>query len=249
MAPTIPLPDDITRTVFDALLAEYPSVLQSVAAAKGKPKPGQKTLSQVDEYRYVDAPNAFGVDGPRREGMGLEDVKMLVEWKLRHGTFRPNLMTLITSNPPPSIPPAIQSALTIYKSTSAKAALPPLTALRGIGPATASLILAVHDPAHAIFFSDEAFRWLCRGGESRAPIRYTAAEYGELCVRAEVLVRRLGVKAVEVERVAFVLMSGQSGKTAVKPAMKPTVKPVVKKRASSPADAGTGLRRSKRLKA
>ncbi|KAF4589275.1 hypothetical protein GQ602_003164 [Ophiocordyceps camponoti-floridani] len=104
MAASVPLPDDITRTAFDSLLAEYPSVLQSVAVAKGIVKPGQKTLSQLDEYRYVDAPNAFGMDVPRRE-MTLEDVKMLVEWKLRHGTFRPNLMTLISSNPPSSIPP------------------------------------------------------------------------------------------------------------------------------------------------
>ena len=35
-----------------------------------------------------------------------------------------------------------------------------LTALRGIGPATASLILSSHEPSQIPFFSDELFRWL-----------------------------------------------------------------------------------------
>jgi hypothetical protein len=35
----------------------------------------------LDGYRYIDAPASFGADEGGKE-MGLEDVKLLVEWKL-----------------------------------------------------------------------------------------------------------------------------------------------------------------------
>lgn len=44
-------------------------------------KNGQKTLSELDQYRYVDAVDTFNLKKPKRE-MGLDDVKLLVEWKL-----------------------------------------------------------------------------------------------------------------------------------------------------------------------
>lgn len=44
-------------------------------------KDGQKTLSELDRYRYVDAVETFSLKGQKRE-MDLDDVKMLVEWKL-----------------------------------------------------------------------------------------------------------------------------------------------------------------------
>lgn len=44
-------------------------------------KPGQKTLVQLDHYRYTDAPTLFTLKKPSRP-MRLEDVKNLVEWKL-----------------------------------------------------------------------------------------------------------------------------------------------------------------------
>ncbi|RDA91277.1 hypothetical protein CP533_6324 [Ophiocordyceps camponoti-saundersi (nom. inval.)] len=78
-----------------------------------------------------------------------------------------------------------------------------------IGPATASLVLSVHDARACIFFSDEAFRWLCRDGDGGAAIRYTAAEYGALCEAAASVVRRIDVGAVEVEKVAYVVMRSE----------------------------------------
>ena len=44
-------------------------------------KDGQRTLSALDEYRYVEAPASFAA-GKSGKGMSLEDVKLLVEWKL-----------------------------------------------------------------------------------------------------------------------------------------------------------------------
>lgn len=115
-------------------------------------------------------------------------------------------MKLVSSNEPSFVKDTIQEAVQHYRDDSdVSAALDILTKLKGIGPATASLLLAVHDPEHVLFFADEAFYWLCCGG-SKAPIKYNQKEYAELNRRAQALAKRLSVKAVDIERVAFVLM-------------------------------------------
>jgi hypothetical protein len=43
-------------------------------------KPGQKTLSELDEYRYVEAINTFTPTS--KSPMTPDAVKLLVEWKL-----------------------------------------------------------------------------------------------------------------------------------------------------------------------
>lgn len=84
--------------------------------------------------------------------------------------------------------------------------------LRGVGPATASLLMAVMDPAGAIFFSDEAFAWLC--GDAKP--RYSAGEYRDLLRRAEGLKTRLGVGATEIEQVAYVAVrTGRAGEAGL----------------------------------
>ncbi len=103
----------------------------------------------------------------------------------------------------------IQDATKHYRDKSDPAgALDILTQLKGIGPATASLLLAVHDPDKVVFFADEAFYWLCCNG-SKAPIKYNPKEYKALNERATALADRLHVRAVDIERVAFVLMREQ----------------------------------------
>lgn len=85
-----------------------------------------------------------------------------------------------------------------------------LTELKGIGPATASLLLSVHAPGQVPFFSDELFRWTMwdesgkPGGWQRV-IKYSAKEYEALVKRVAKLVERLDVRAVDAEKVAWVL--------------------------------------------
>ncbi|KAL6413649.1 hypothetical protein AUP68_03170 [Ilyonectria robusta] len=115
-------------------------------------------------------------------------------------------MKLVTSNDPAVAKDIIQQALDGYrKDSNAQAALDILTKLRGIGPATASLLLTVHDPDQVIFFSDEAFYWLCCDGK-KSPIKYNAKEYRALRDSAQDLSKRLGVSATDVEKVAYVIM-------------------------------------------
>jgi hypothetical protein len=174
-------------------------------------------------------------------------------------------MKLVSSNDGDFLQQTIQEALAVYRDKSdPSAALDVLTKLKGIGPATASLLLAVHDPTRVMFFADEAFHWLCSGGE-KAPIKYNAKEYKTLNDKAQTLIKRLGTRATDVERVAFVIMRDVSSvpstanKTANKTADKrgaksaPVKNPAeqsVKRKATSENDAETKspIRRSKRGK-
>ncbi|KAL8938840.1 MAG: hypothetical protein Q9216_003679 [Gyalolechia sp. 2 TL-2023] len=123
----------------------------------------------LEPLRYHDIPSAVA----RRKTAGaafLEkpELQSLVEWKLKSGTFRPTLAKLVASNPATEIQTTTSSAFSIFASTSPSnpsKALSALCTLRGIGPATASLILSCYDPVTVPFFSDELFRWLHWEGE------------------------------------------------------------------------------------
>ena len=119
---------------------------------------------------------------------------------------------MVSSNEPDFVSKTVQEAIRVYGQKAGAGAVAPaldvLTRLKGIGPATASLLLAVHDPERVIFFGDEVFYWLCCDGKKDA-IKYNAKEYRELTERAAGVAKRLGVAAVDIERVAFVVMREQ----------------------------------------
>ncbi|KAM5367675.1 hypothetical protein ACJZ2D_009876 [Fusarium nematophilum] len=205
MAAQVVTANNIAIDEFKHQLELYPASIRASSDAKGA-KGGQKTLHELDEYRYNDALKAFGSEKSSLV-MKLDDIKTLVEWKLRYGKFRPTLMKLVSSNDPDTAEDIVKEALVVYrKDGNIQAALDVLTKLKGIGPATASLLLAVHDPTRVIFFSDQAFWWLCCDGKI-SPIKYNAKEYQALCSKVDDLRDRLGVPASDVEKVACVLMN------------------------------------------
>lgn len=140
----------------------------------------------------------------------------------KHGKFRPNLLKLASSNPTATVTSTSLAAFAMCpdphagkssdpskgsQNTSAISALKTLTLLTGIGPATSSLLLSVHAPDTVLFFSDEVFRWLCRGGKE-SPIKYNWKEYVELEAKGQEIMARLNIGARDLERVAWVIMRG-----------------------------------------
>lgn len=79
--------------------------------------------------------------------------------------------------------------------------------LKGVGPATASLILSIYDPDRVTFFSDEVYRWLCADG-NEATMKYDTKEYAAVYREAYGLIARLEVTALDIEKVAYVLVKG-----------------------------------------
>jgi hypothetical protein len=121
----------------------------------------------------------------------------------------------VSSNSASEIKSVTSSAFSAYADSPSNIAGPlaTLTRLKGIGPATASLLLSVYDPESAPFFSDELFRylhWEAPGVKGwNRPIKYNAKEYVSLAERARDILDRFdakdGVTAIRLEKVAYVL--------------------------------------------
>ncbi|KAF1960344.1 hypothetical protein CC80DRAFT_383232, partial [Byssothecium circinans] len=218
-------PTIISKSAFLQTLSRYPSTVPA-------------KLHDLDEQRYTSIPalvtarrqssnTATTTNNDNNNSSSSSayltklEVLNLVEWKLKHGTFRPKLLQLVASNAESLVEDTTREAFSTLSSSSSPmttsedilAALKILTALKGVGPATASLFLSVYEPERVPFFSDELFRWVM-WEEPISPvslpswkrgIKYTAKEYAEVVGRVEAVRERLGVRAVECERVAWVL--------------------------------------------
>jgi hypothetical protein len=139
----------------------------------------------------------------------------------KHGTYRPKLAQLVASNTAEDIRKTTEEAFDLYEKDEFDKVLPRLTKLKGVGPATASLVLACYDPVNVPFFSDELFRWAHWDGRGdgikivgqgfKRSIGYTAKEYKSLCSRVSTARERLNkegreaTSALDMEKVAYVL--------------------------------------------
>lgn len=123
------------------------------------------------------------------------ELTLLMQWKLAVGKFRPTLPKLIASNAENDVERASADAFRVFLTNldSTKIndlpgyqkvlrdALKALCTLRGVGPATASLILSLLTQISTIappFFSDEGFMYIVRDVlRPGAPIKYNVKEY------------------------------------------------------------------------
>lgn len=136
-------------------------------------------------------------------------------------------MNLGASNNAKHVREITESAFAIYEADNndhAKA-ITALTELKGVGPATASLLLSIYDPIKVPFFSDELYRYLhfedieSKGWDRK--IRYTMKEYKELFSKMQTLRSRLEkeskqqVSAIDIEKLAYVL--GKEAASSTKP--------------------------------
>ncbi|KAJ5630693.1 uncharacterized protein N7484_010793 [Penicillium longicatenatum] len=130
---------------------------------------------KLDQWRYEDMP---GIIAERKvsneEVVNKEDLITVMEWKTTHGTPRPMLMGMIKSNQSNLVSKCTSSAIsalpTAHPILDAENAFPKtsmdaLNPLRGVGVATASLVLSIatgrNEYAQQIpFYSDDMFLWL-----------------------------------------------------------------------------------------
>ncbi|PKX94417.1 uncharacterized protein P174DRAFT_486477 [Aspergillus novofumigatus IBT 16806] len=208
-----------------------------------------KTLPARVRERATAAAEATATEGKESKTnvsgyLEKDELVQLMEWKLKHGVYRPTLLGLVCSNQAALVRRTTASAFATVPASDPmadlvafpKQSLETLTApLRGVGPATASLILSVAT-AVAPFYSDDVFLWLCcgvfpssadaaaeddgpkKGGVSRRirpngelNVKYNMQEYRQLWEAVRRLRARLaaqsseGVSCADVEKVAFVL--------------------------------------------
>jgi hypothetical protein len=192
--------NNIGIATFESLLSQYPDVVPA-------------GLQQLERERLENIPRS--IKSRDSEHITLSELATLMKWKLTHGKFRPTLMSLINKNAAEDVVDVTKEAfsLPLTSEGEVKAALAVLTRLKGVGPATASLLLSVKDPDGTPFFGDELCRWACWDAKSgwKQEIKYTEKVYLLLWKRVQELRARLKqddgrmIGALEVEKVAYVL--------------------------------------------
>ncbi|XRM41569.1 hypothetical protein ABZX51_004827 [Aspergillus tubingensis] len=130
----------------------------------------------LDGFRYEGLPGMVATRA-EKDGNGYlekDELVKLMEWKMQHGTFRPALLGMIRSNSEAVVRDATGKAfkaLTAHHTSKEgdeeekkfpSEALDILTkALRGVGVATASLVLSLASTADVPFYSDDVYLWVC----------------------------------------------------------------------------------------
>ncbi|GER40221.1 tryptophan synthase beta chain [Striga asiatica] len=125
-------------------LSSYDAVIRDL----GKPN-----LVSLDDFYRRELPELLRQRNPNPH-ITAGELSRLMEWKLARGKWRPRLLSFMS---------ALDDAVVREASTKAFASLPDvskavqeLTVLKGVGPATASAVLAAYAPEVAPFMSDEA---------------------------------------------------------------------------------------------
>ncbi|KAM5198261.1 uncharacterized protein RBU33_013712 isoform 1-T1 [Hipposideros larvatus] len=128
-----------------AILALHGEVLRARAGPQGQ-------LEALDRWYREELPTS--IEGRAEKHVTREELERLMAWKLARGRFRPRLQQLVATNPPELV--VQRSASAFRRLPDMLAAITELCTLRGVGPATASAVLAVGAPEVAAFMSDEA---------------------------------------------------------------------------------------------
>ncbi|KAK6116049.1 hypothetical protein DH2020_008318 [Rehmannia glutinosa] len=125
-------------------LSSYEAVIKSVE------KPN---LISLDDFYRRELPDLLHQRDPKPY-ITTDELSKLMQWKLARGKWRPRLLSFVSSLDDAVVRDASRKAFVSLPDVSK--AVSELTVLKGVGPATASAVLAAYAPDVAPFMSDEA---------------------------------------------------------------------------------------------
>ncbi|KAL0432611.1 UNVERIFIED_CONTAM: hypothetical protein Slati_2595400 [Sesamum latifolium] len=125
-------------------LGSYEAVIKTL----GKPD-----IISLDDFYRKELPNLLHQRDPNPY-ITTDELSRLMQWKLARGKWRPRLLSFVSSLDDVVVRDASAKAFASLSDVSK--AITELTVLKGVGPATASAVLAAYAPDVAPFMSDEA---------------------------------------------------------------------------------------------
>ncbi|XP_026880613.1 uncharacterized protein zgc:112496 [Electrophorus electricus] len=152
--------------VWSSVYGKYWAVMEAKAAGKGK---SSGKLLALDKWYQEELPVV--ISGRTEPSLTHPELVKLMEWKLTRGKFRPRLQKLVGSNSEEAVLSCTTRAFQLLPNV--QAAIAELSLLKGLGPATASAVLAAGAPGVAAFMSDEAVESIA----DLKPVQYTAKHY------------------------------------------------------------------------
>lgn len=127
-----------------AALSSYKSSIESL----NKPN-----LLSLDDFYRNELPVLVKQRNPTPY-ITTDELSKLMQWKLSRGKWRPRLLDFVSSLNDDAVKSASRKAFESLPDVSR--AVKELTVLKGVGPATASAVLAAYAPDITPFMSDEA---------------------------------------------------------------------------------------------
>ncbi|XP_042874908.1 uncharacterized protein LOC122255034 [Penaeus japonicus] len=158
-----------TPEEFDDILAVYHDALQIKAMLKNK-KQGE-SLESLDKWYQEELGKTVMARSPPH--MIRKELVRLMDWKLSRGKFRPRLIQYSESNEESLVKSATEKGIKLAQAGKIEEAIEAVVVLKGVGPATASAVLAACVPEKCCFFADEVAHAI----PSLDKLKYTNSEY------------------------------------------------------------------------
>jgi hypothetical protein len=191
------LSDDCAE--WSAALARYESVVE---------QQDSPLLLRRDPWYRLELPALVGQRG--EPYLTREELVWIVEWKMARGVWRARNLHLVRANSPEEVQAA--SSASWLAIEDARKALKALGVLKGVGPATASAVLAVYRPDLYPFFDDLVAAQIPGLEVSAFTVKEYLAYTAALRSRAARLAERCPDTTWTAHQVGLALWSASGGK-------------------------------------
>jgi hypothetical protein len=177
-------------------LASYESVIA---------RQGIEKLPDRDRWYRTELPAAIAARRSRH--VTLPELVKLVEWKMTRGKFRARNLVLVKRNSAESVKAATAVALALVPHPTAP--ISTIAGLEGVGPATASAVLAAAEPGLYPFFDELVAEQIPGLG----PVAFTLGYYARYAEQIRERAKALGGKwtPMMVERAVWASVGGKAG--------------------------------------